>query len=710
MNSECWTEIDLYWFQGGEAGEKITELFDRLTPFWTRNPNARKGLSVCVGWLFDSVLYWNGKPEDIIATCQAPTYEAWSYMKLKELFDAVKREALRRNIGNFHIGLMLLGGITMTYDAENTCEGWSGRTEEVKERAHYNIEGKWFYEHPEVDFARYGTPYFGSKVRIPEEETVCNLKEPTFGEYFADKLCGMCAYTGFDAVILRDAVFSPAYIRGKSSRYMKPEYRDDLNDSFIKLFARIKSYLPEFIIIGYSSGTSSVEEWRSHGFDLEKVAGSGYLDLWITQTWASAWQDYWPAHSMGYTFQLSNLLVNLAMLAKTSCGHMFLTETFDAWEPWDSVRQYPSKVAWEIWAYSHAAVKMPDGRMKRSSGSYISWMNRGCELIPKETVRYLCSVMEESAADISKGPVPGGPCLIYHRKGLEHLINCPESYSHGEEMDDWNSMLQKYGTPALCITRSEWLGEVEADALIFSAPADTDGSLDGILLNKINSGTPVLFAGQAGLLSESLKTALNVETEDIAVTCDLPSPAAVDQALGKEIGAYDLQIRQLRRTLKESSHWDSLISCMGGPVFAKHKDKPCFIWETPEWGTPTELHLTYKSICSPQTYLAVSHSFNKNGWGPEEIRWTNADWQKPVCFLYWRYEDGSAAALLGNLETGATGNSQFAVKGVLNISGNENYDCCGKEGFGPGYIKAAESGFYIAIAPHKACIINIIRR
>ena len=84
MNKECWTEMDLYWFQGGAVDDKVRELFDRLTPLWTREPDARKGLTICAGWLYDSVLYWNGRLEDPIATCQAPTYEVWTYLRLKQ--------------------------------------------------------------------------------------------------------------------------------------------------------------------------------------------------------------------------------------------------------------------------------------------------------------------------------------------------------------------------------------------------------------------------------------------------------------------------------------------------------------------------------------------------------------------------------------------------------------------------------------------------
>jgi len=698
MNKECWTEIDLYWFQGEEINIKVKELFDRLTPLWSRESNSRKGLSLCIGWLYDSVLYWNKKMDDVIATCQAPTYESWTYDRIRQLNLTIKQEAVNRGILDFHVA----------FDAEKSCAGWSGRTDEIKERPQYNIEGRWFIEHPEINFERYGIFYFGSKVRIPDDEAVCSVIEPTFGEYFADKLCDMCTNTEFDAVVLRDFIFTRPYTRGGRNRYMEPEYSSDLNMTFINLFTRIKSQIPDFIIIGYDSGTSSMEEWRSHGFDLEQVAMSGYLDLWITQTWASAWQDYWPAHSLGYTFQLSSVLVNLAMLEKTKCNHMFLIELFDAWEPWDSIHQYPSKVAWEIWAYSHAALIKPDGILSRSSGCYISWLNRASELIPEKTVEYLYTTMNECAADLKKNPIPGGPCLIYHREGLENLINNPENFSRGEEMDDWTSMLHKYGVPTLSITRSEWIGKVESDGFIFPAPSNINDALADILFEKLKSNIPILFTGQANLISEKLKNYLSIETEKNPITCTLPSAASVSENLGNAIRTFGLQVNQRQRTLKENGSWEWLINCLGGPVLAKYRgDIPCLIWETPEWGTPNELHLTTKSIGSPQGFYAVSNSFNQFGWGLEGIRWINDDWQKPVCFLFWRYDNKDIAFLLGNLETGVTGNSQFAVRGTLSIEDIEKYTIKTRQSFNPGLINSGDSAFKIALAPHKACVFTI---
>ncbi len=707
MNRACFLEIDLYWFQGGAPGDRIRQLFDRLAPLWNRDPSARKGLALCVGWLFDSVLYWNGDPDGVIATCQPPTYEPWTYARLGTLVGEIRQEAGRRSLADFHVALILLGGETMEYDADATCEGWSGRTEERTERAHYNIRGRWFPEHPEIDRSRFGTLDFGSRVRVPVGEQTCTSPEPTLSEYFTSKFAGFRQVTGFDTIVFRDGVFMPAYRRGNRDRYMDPETARAHTDSLVDLLTRLKTAMPDIVLIGYDSGTSSMEEWRSHGFDLERTAASGCLDLWITQTWASAWQDYWPAHSMGYTFQLANLLVDLAMLAGTPCRSLFLIETFDAWEPWDSIHQYPGKVDWEIWAYSHAALRRPGGVVAGASGCYISWMNRGPDLIPAETVQHLCNTLDRCQADLARGPVPGGPCLVYHRPGLESLLNHPEPVSRGEEMDDWTAMIMKYGVPVLSITRSEWLEDIQADGFLVPAPACLDPVLETSLETRLRQGIPILFMGRAALLPERLRRSLAIRTREDPVTGCLASFARVSGALARRIGATGLQVLQRQRTLDESPDWETAIEGLGGPVLSRHRSLPCVIWETPEWGTPMELHLTTRSVGSLQLYLSVSEVFGADGWGPSSLRWTGEDWQKPACFHFWRYPDGTATVLLGNLETGTTGSSQFAIKGLLQAAGRPVGPHPAHAAWPPGWIRPQPGGFRIALAPHRMALVLV---
>lgn len=704
MNNECWTEIDLYWFQGGE--DKVGQLFDRLSSIWNRKKASRKGIAICIGWLYDSVLYFNGDMKAQIPCCQAPKYEAWTYERLGNLVSDIRNEAERRGIEDFHVAQILMGIQSNAFDEENTCEGWGGRTDTVEDKHYYNIYGKWLVEHTEVQDSRFVPYFFGSKMNVPSDEKVCTIKNPTFGEYFACKLCAFAKATGMDAVVLRDHIFAPAYIRGHKERYMDPLSAEIWTQSFIDLFSEIKRGIHDFIIIGYSTGTSSMEEWRSHGFDLEKVAKTGLLDMWITQTWASAWQDYWPAHSMGYSFQAQNALVNLAMLAETPCKHLFLIETFDAWEPWDSIHQFPKKVMWEIWTYSHMAAYYSGG-IKRSEGCYISWMNHGADLLSEQTVALLCNTLNAVSDSLEENPLPGGPCLIYDRIGLEKSIKEPALYSKGEEMDDWAAMLMKFGVPIMGAVRSDVLSNVNCDGYIFPAPMWTSEILTEAVKEKISSGKMFMFMGQLSGIPEDIKQMLGIEIQE-TITSNTPSCAFVSAKVTEKYGVNGLMMNQRRRSLGDLSDFENIISCLGGSVFAKCNKYPnCFIWETPEWGTPYQLHLTTKSVGSPETYNIIASELSENEWGG--FRWVNKDSQRPVCFTLWYYENGKTGLLFGNLETGFTGNSQFGVKGDLffNTDSDDRLEIEMVDHFAPGKVVRTGTGLEIALAYHKCGMIKV---
>ena len=703
MLGERWVEIDLYWFQGAPESQRVAQFLDRIGPVFALEPASRCGVSLCVGWLFDSVLYWNGDPQAVIPCCQAPTYEPWTYARLGGLVTALKAGAAARGLTDFHVALALMGIETQSFD---DCEGWSGRTDQVEETARYNITGKWFFEHREVFDPRFDLFFFGAPVRVPEDEKVFEGGDAEFGAYFAAKLCSLARATGLGAVVLRDHIFTRAYVRGNThGRYAKPEDRDAWTDAIIRMLGAVRAHMPELAIIGYSSGTSSMEEWRSHGFDLERVARAGGLDLWITQTWASAWQDYWPAHSMGFTFQLANLQANLAMLAGTPCRSLFLVETFDAWEPWDSIHQYPAKVAWEIWAYSHSTVLAPGGPV-RPAGFYMSWMNRKTELLPEPTVGSLVGTLREAADDLARDPECAGPCLVYNRAGLEAQLQAPGAESAGEEMDDWVAMLTKYGLPVLSATRTEWLGAAAADSYLFPVPASLPSEVVDLLVDRIRAGTPVLFMGQADKMDPYLRDRLGIWLEPFPVTSGKSAPATLANSAAGRFEWTGLLVNQRRRSLGPSPLWEPLISCLGGPVFARHRDLPVFIWETPEWGTPLELHLTVKSIGSPELYVTVATVLAETGFQCRGLGFAIQDWQKPINFLAWRYADGGTRVMLANLETGTTGNSQFCVKGAY-AREHGPVAISPESPFPPARVVASPRSAIVTLKPHRIALFDL---
>ena len=685
-DKELWLEMDLYWFDG--EGNTPARFFDRTEDLFRRNPRARKGVSLCVGWLRDSVLCFDGDMEKEIVTCQAPTYKFWNYARLRRCIDSLKREAARRGIADFHVVIQLVGTESMSIAPETTCAGWCGRTEERKERTKYNIEGRWFPQHPEIDRERFGIPYLGSVIRTEEGNI-------PFYEYFAEKLVQMASACGLDGAVFRDHTFSPSYIRGNRNRYMPAEDIEENTQMFISFFRRIKQLNGDFITIGYNSGSSPVEELRSHGFDLERLCESGYLDVFIVETWASAWQDYWPAYSMGFTFQLQYVLASLAFAKNTKCSVLFLVETFDAWEPWDSIHQYESKVLWEIWAYSHAELRTPEGS-RRCAGCYISWMNHGYDLVDGEALGVIADMLDYCKASLAQRPKNSGGCIVYDRRATyaSILAGRERPYSFGEEFDDWCAMLQKYDTSIFTITRAEWLDGVDAD--FFVASLLSDGAA---ILKKAEAGKKVLFLGQANLLPEEIKEYCGLETRETVFSEHLQNTVEFSERFARLVNASGCKTTNVAHSLLAGDSLETLIRRGGYAVFAKYKGGDIWFWETPEWGTKKELHIFPDSFGDVEPFRCITRELK----GTCKAELLSDDYRLPLNFLCTEYEDGSSEIVVGNLETGATGCSQFAVHAQL-------YCACGEVGPGfrePRIWKRNEQGVRISLAGHNIGMLKL---
>jgi hypothetical protein len=337
-------------------------------------------------------------------------------------------------------------------------------------------------------------------------------------------------------------------------------------------------------------------------------------------------------------------------------------------------------------------------------------MNCGKDLLPADSVAFLLNALTRCAEDLKSDPVPGGPCLVYHRPGLEALLDSPAAYCRGEAMDDWVAMLMKYGLPCLSITRSEWIETVEADAFIFPAPAAVGPSLARVSLECLRRGTPIAWMGQASLLPDGLQQALGVNVTRPPRESALAGPATLeDPELAAAVGTRGVVLNQRQRSLSESPSWQPVISALGGPVFSRHRTMPSWIWETPEWGTPEDLHLTVKSVESLQTYVAVSRALGRAGWGRERLGWQNRDWTRPVVFHFWRYAAGRLGVLLGNLETGLTGHSQCYAHGSIEAS-RPLTAIAAEAGSEPVVLSATGTRCAVGLGPHKSCILRMEAR
>jgi hypothetical protein len=254
----------------------------------------------------------------------------------------------------------------------------------------------------------------------------------------------------------------------------------------------------------YSSGASAIADWRSNGLDLEAVAGEGYLDIWVDQTWAGAWNEvgvrdhaFWNSPTKGWTYQLAYMLTHAAVLANTTVRHYPLVETFDAWESWDVLHTAPEKLRWGIWAYSHAAVKTPHG-LKFPAGSYISWANQGGRLLSEEDVLFLTNNINSAVADAHRTTEVMGPTLVYDRDAMQwEADHASADRQINEWIDEQTGSLIKWPVPLLSSTRMEWLSKVDSDLFVVQTPVHLPPPQQAALAEVIRSGQPIAIFGSA---------------------------------------------------------------------------------------------------------------------------------------------------------------------------------------------------------------------
>ena len=96
------------------------------------------------------------------------------------------------------------------------------------------------------------------------------------------------------------------------------------------------------------------------------------------------------------------------------CAHLTLTETFDAYEHWDTIHHVPGKLAWGMFAFQHAAAVAADGTLDGLDGVYISWANQytGSELSVAD-VALLATVLNMAQSSAEALQTIYGPVTVY---------------------------------------------------------------------------------------------------------------------------------------------------------------------------------------------------------------------------------------------------------------------------------------------------------
>jgi hypothetical protein len=521
IQKDRWLEVDLYWFERNDMKGSSDRFWERISPLFA-DVAGEKGVILNIGWLMDFILEWDGQLDSPIPFPQNMTieeqfndegyllgnteqrltlwkerfdkarnreivaYEPWTYSDLKRFATLFRQSAAEHGVSDIRVGTFVLGW-------QNIYHGNNSRFA-AKHPDAFSSTQKF---NPTCILKKDRNRYGAFPDGIPDGTPITAF----FGKQWGD----LSKKTGLDVIVLRDSglgqgVYARTGPFGRTAPADPSEVRKWC-DATASLVRHTKQANPKSLVIGYSNGGTAVGDWRVNCFDLEAIAKEGFLDAYIDQSWAGAWNEvgqrpggFWNSQRLGWTYQLAYILVHAAVLSETPAKHYFLTETFDAWESWNIIGTAREKLRWGIWAYSHAGVKIPQG-LKFPDGSYISWANQVKRLLSEEEVDFLARETNCAMRDLNNIHNINGPTLVYNRSALEWQNNHQPAIQMKEWIDDQVGSLMKFGVPVLSVARIENIDKIESDLWIIQTPIHLKAAEKQAINNVIASRKPMLLCG-----------------------------------------------------------------------------------------------------------------------------------------------------------------------------------------------------------------------
>jgi hypothetical protein len=560
-------EIDLYWFDQADIQGSVNRFWDRFQPLYAGLEGDR-GLILNVGWTVGYIMEWPGDLDRRIslpagegqqpwvaetaplagatadrmiawkARFASPKmverhgYDAWTYRDLRTLAAQLRAEAQKRGIAHFKVG-----SLAYAWDnAYGEVAPWAKRHPEAF--THWRIKNGDTFD---------SGPFFDPAATLHQDSARLgglphDIAEATpVHSAFAAQWGSLSRAVGLDALMLRDSFGMPVpYQKAGPNGLVEPSPAliEAATQSVSALVRETKSANPQALLMMYSNAASAAGDWRSNGFDLERIAREGYLDIWVDQTWAGAWNEvgvrhdnFWNQPTLGWTYQLASMLQHAAVLADTKVRHYPLVETFDAWESWDVLHTVPQRLRWGIWAYSHAAVKTPQG-IKVPAGTYISWANQGKRLLSDSDVAFLASNIGAAVTDAHQVTEVYGPTLVYARSSAQwQAAHARPDVDVKEWLDEQAGSILKWPVPILSSTRIEWLPQVRSDLFILGAPSHLAPAEKAAVLRLASSGQPMAFFGSpAGGIDPAFARLAGLTTTDPQHAPPVVLPASASPA------------------------------------------------------------------------------------------------------------------------------------------------------------------------------------
>lgn len=644
-----WLEIDIDWFGPPPCPERIDEFCERVAPLLARATGDR-GVILNVGWLADIITEWRGDPDQAIPL-RSRRYERWqrtTYADLRDFVSALKAGLAAHGIDGALIGVFIAGLGHVVWPPE------SGTL--------YDLYSDWSERHPELyplDISRLPGPDLDPRVPLraddyPYAALPNGVSEGmSFGSLLAAQWGAVSRFVGLDVIHLRDGFWGPLlYSRlGPFGLTASPDpaENESWTHAVTDLVREVKLANPDALVMAYSSAVSQTAEWRVGCVDMEAVVADGYLDIWIDQTWGGAWQDWWDDHWKGWTFQFANLLGHGVPLRAANhrraspCRHYKLIETWDGWEPWDTIHRTPGKLEWAIWAFSHATVIDGD-ELRVPEGAYLSWMNDWTlALLSGEDIDFLATALDAAEDSARQLEDVYGPLMVVDREGPATLHATAPQENGSEWIEDQAAMLLKCAWPMIAAAAP---GDVP--------PAWPEGLLAQVPGRVRSGGGPVVVAGRVDLVSSVVRAASGVEPGDVRAdgylrdhptSPDLPAGDSVHLAAHRRlVAAPDARVRY----------------AAGDEALLVGRDGT-WVWQPPDLHQPGNPLFPRNQLGTINPYLEVARLMAEQSRG---VACDPVPIERPVTVQAWR-SGGRIVVLAGNLETGWIGDSRWPRTAVI---------------------------------------------
>ncbi len=643
----------------------IRRTLERLSPLWaTCGPDDVRGLVLNLGWVMDLVTEWSGDPSQRLPlrSRRLADWTQLTYADLGQLIRGLQEEAAALGLDPLRVGPMFIGVGEFATEIVRPPEQGA----ETSSAALYAERSGWYERHPELFPVPTTVTLHGPGIdpSVPlRGDTYSYATRPdglvdgeTFPTLFADQWRSLLEVVPFTLLHLRDEFTTPMHAgrmdhTGGSIPATQAEI-DSWTDGIVALTVAIKRATPETLLILYSSGLGPTADLRFGRLDTHRLVAAGAVDVWIEQTWGGAWQDWWDATWAGWTFQLAYLLTRGAIIADADrerpipCRRWKLIQALDGWEPYDTFHDYPGKLRWGIWAFSHAATLTAEGPAV-AHGSYVAVLNdRTRTLMAEDDVRWLARELDAAEASAARLEAVVGPTLVHDRPSMRALIEERPDQHASEWVEEYVGLLLKWGLPVLSATTVGQLPTLDLRAAVLQVPVTEDHTRDA-LLGEI----PALVTGRADLLAAPVRRAAGIA------------------ATGRLVDA-GYTLGQARSTDLRPKGWVSM------PVHAQVVTEPdvrtwygssetpmltargsLSVWQPPDWANPTNRQLPHYQLGGVEPHIEAARALHRALEDAGQLHVQPVPAHTPVSLHAWR-SDGVHHLLVGNLESGWIGDAR----------------------------------------------------